>query len=194
MERKSEKVIYSGVWRGEPLADKEFERRFVWLATHLSSSYGSQKKRVICPWAVQAIDSGRFYIGDARHFGVDIASTSRIVEDMVTEYQQYGAFSPPEKHPPTLTALLPDDLSGEVIVAVLEKHRPKLTPIGIMLGALDPVNELRSLTGGNGYPYQAPWNFFTVRWMVPGDHIFLNLNPAYKEVYIKFFGSWPENN
>ncbi|MEK8021627.1 MAG: DUF6875 domain-containing protein [Candidatus Parabeggiatoa sp.] len=195
MEKKPEKrVIYLGRWKEEALADKGAEKRFAWLIQHLTSSQGVGKKHPTCPWSEPAIAEGRFFIGDARHFDIDIDSICYIVEDMAKVYKNYAPFIPPEKHPPTLTVLLPYALSGETIVDVLEIYRPKLTPVGIMLGALDPINKLRSLTGGVGYPYQAPWNFFTIRWMVPGDYIFLNLNPVYKDIYIKFFGSWPEDN
>ena len=179
-------IAFFGIWSGEHLPDPEVERRFRWLIYHLSATESPGGKQ-LCPWAVAAIQEQRFYIGDARNNAADLAVIGSIVQTMCERYRTYDTFRPPNKHPATLTVLIPDAVAGHVIVSVLEEYRRKLTPLGLMLGALDPVNNLRSLTGRKGCPYVAPWNFLTVRWMVRGDSIFLNLNPEYKTIYSGFF-------
>jgi hypothetical protein len=184
------KVNYYGIWRGEKLPDSEADRRFQWLISHLSSPNGPEGRQ-ICPWAIQALRDGKFFIGDARRAPTDVAGISFVVEDLVLEYQSISKFEPLNRLPETLTVLIPDAVEGKTIESILEMHRPKLTPVGLMLGSLDPFNKLRSLIGGRDCPYSSPWSFLTIRWMVAGDCVFLNLNPAYKEIYIKFFGKWP---
>lgn len=184
-------ITYYGAWRGDRLADVVSDERFRWLIEHLSRPDGAGGRQV-CPWAIVAQQEGRFYVGDARQNPSDASTLAQIIENLVVEYRSYDTFRPPNKHPATLTVLIPDQIDGELITAALDRYRRQFTPLGIMLGALDPFNSLRSLTGGKGCPYVAPWNFLTVRWMVPGDYVFLNLDPDYKRIYCNYFGSWPE--
>lgn len=186
------RVRFFGVWKGDSLPDATINERFQWLIMHLASPYGYKGSQV-CRWSILALNQNRFCIGDARHCGFDANGLADIVEQMLSEYRGFGSFDPSTSVPHTLTVLLPDQLKAQSIVSTLDTYRPSLTPQGLMLGALDPYNRLQSLTGGKGCPYSAPWNYLTLRWMVRGDHVFLNLNPQYKEIYIRIFGSWPDS-
>lgn len=184
-------VRYMRAWRGDTLQDPELNKRFRWLIGHLLAPQRPGASRPVCKWVRQALNDGRFDIGDARGFlPVSPDGIDRILASMVEEYRKVKpVFVPGDPHPRTLTVAIPDTFDEQTINDALTRHRDKLTPEGIMVGALDPYNTLLSLTGGSGCPYRSPYSFLTIRWMVPCDMVFLDLNPEYTKVYRRYFGT-----
>ena len=188
------KLVFYGAWGERLVSDSVVRERFGWLISHLASPKSKTSDGPICPWAGHAVGSKRFFVGDARRFPSSLAGLLDAMDHTADQYRGSSVFTPGELHPTTLTVLLNDGLQAETIEEGLQLRRPLFTPEGLMLGALDPYNTLTSLAGADGFPYRAPWNFLTVRWMVPGDYVFLDLNPQYREIYCQFFGGWPAPN
>ena len=182
-------IHYLKAWRGEALQDPELYKRFRWLIDHLLAPQRPGSTRSVCKWVGAAIEDGRFDIGDARGlFPVNQRGIDSIIQSMVKEYREsQPCFIPRDPNPRTLTVAISDEFDEHTIKTALDRHRDKLTPVGIMLGALDPYNSLLSLTGGTGCPYRSPYSFLTIRWMVSCDITFLNMNPTYTQVYRRYF-------
>lgn len=137
-----------------------------------------------CTWAVASLDARIFLIGDARGQG-QLARFESVITRTADSFAaactaQHHADGTKVGNNPhaTLTILLERGLPLEPSENALQGLRPELLRRGMMMALLHPESPLRALTPGpEGYPYRISHPFLTVRWAVPGDEVFVGINP-----------------
>lgn len=159
--------------------DSEVFKAFATLIEHLSRG---REGRAWCSWAVQAWEQNRFWIGDARSLkGTKIEAIVDLMADTFVSHfpSPFEKGFENEDTLNTLTVLLDDDTPYEPTESVIQAKRRELLERGLMIGFLHPDSSHRSLSlGPSGTPYRVPRPFLTLRWAVPGDVRFVEINPT----------------
>lgn len=162
--------------------DPEAAAGFVDLVRHL---YCGRAGKPWCTHAVAAIEGRTFLVADARDY--DVNQFDEIIQATANAFvaacpplsqERLSVRTSRDGPHPTLTALLPEGLPLKPAERTLQHIRPALLQRGLMMGLLHPDSSLHPLTpGADGFPYRVPHPFLTVRWAVPGDEVFVRINP-----------------
>lgn len=169
---------------GQLTLEPDATTAFAELVRHL---YHGRAGKPWCTWAVAALDGGTFFVADARgHAGLDrfedvVRATADAFEAACLQQSHPPLFvrASPGRTYPALTVLLRKQVLLEPAEQSLHALRPELLRRGLMMGLLHPRSSLRPLTpGAKGFPYRVSHPFLTVRWAVPGDEVFVGINPT----------------